>query len=264
MSVAVEISAHLPYLRRFARALVGSADGGDAFVVATLEVIVADPDTFPRSLDSRSALYQLFLRLWSSTIDTIPFRKRLVPRAAAERNLQELAPLPRQAFLLRAMESFSLPETAAILGITPQAVNDLLRQANAEIAAQVATDVLIIEDEPIIALDIEGLMQDLGHHVLGIAATRKEAVKMAQERRPGLVLADIQLADGSSGLRAVNEILRDMDMPVVFITAFPERLLSGEKPEPAFLITKPFEADAVKAIVSQALFFDQRAKLKVA
>ncbi len=122
MSVAVEISAHLPYLRRFARALVGSAEGGDAFVVATLEVIVADPDVFPRSLDSRSALYQLFLRLWSSTIDTIPFRKRLVPRAAPERNLQELAPLPRQAFLLRAMESFSLAETAAILRITPEAV----------------------------------------------------------------------------------------------------------------------------------------------
>jgi DNA-directed RNA polymerase specialized sigma24 family protein/CheY-like chemotaxis protein len=264
MSVAVEISAYLPYLRRFARALTGSAEGGDAYVVATLEIIVAEPASFPRTLDSRSALYQLFLRLWSSTSATLPFRRSFVPHEPAERNLQQLAPLPRQAFLLRAMENFSLEETAAILRLTEVEVTSLLRQANAEIASQVATDVLIIEDEPIIALDIEGLVQDLGHHVLGIATTQGEAISMARANRPGLVLADIQLADGSSGLNAVNDILRDTDMPVVFITAFPERLLTGQKPEPAFLITKPFEPDAVKAVISQALFFDQRARRKVA
>jgi CheY-like chemotaxis protein len=124
--------------------------------------------------------------------------------------------------------------------------------------------VLIIEDEPIIALDIEGLVQDLGHHVVGIATTQKEAIQLAKAHKPGLVLADIQLADGSSGLNAVNDILQDADMPVIFITAFPERLLTGTKPEPAFLITKPFEPDAVKAVISQALFFEHRAKRKVA
>ena len=76
---------------------------------------------------------------------------------------------------------------------------------------------------------------------------------------PGLVLADIQLADGSSGLDAVNEILTEIEVPVIFITAFPERLLTGEKPEPAFLITKPFRPEAVKAAISQALFFDRKA-----
>ena len=72
------------------------------------------------------------------------------------------------------------------------------------------------------------------------------------------MLADIQLADGSSGLEAVNEILTTITVPVIFITAYPERLLTGQKPEPTFLITKPFQPETVKAVISQALFFDIR------
>jgi CheY-like chemotaxis protein len=108
------------------------------------------------------------------------------------------------------------------------------------------------------------MVEELGHDVTGIARTHKEAIAMVNQRRPGLLLADIQLADGSSGLDAVNEILATTDLPVIFITAYPERLLTGDKPEPAFLITKPFQPDAVKAAISQILFFDRRAELKVA
>ncbi len=119
------------------------------------------------------------------------------------------------------------------------------------------TDVLIIEDEPIIAMDIESIVRDLGHDVSGIAVTRDEAVAQAGEHRPGLVLADIQLADDSSGIDAVQDILAKIDVPVIFITAFPERLLTGERPEPAFLITKPFQHSTVKTAIAQALFFNQ-------
>ena len=78
-----------------------------------------------------------------------------------------------------------------------------------------------------------------------------------------MVLADIQLADGSSGIDAVNEILHSrFEVPVIFITAYPERLLTGERPEPTFLITKPFLPDMVKALVSQALFFETRSKAR--
>ena len=259
MSVAVEISAYLPYLRRFARALTGSSAIGDDYVAATLEIIVADAGSFPRGIDSRSALYQVFLRLWSSTNSSLRPTAAIIVGSPAERNLQTITPLPRQAFLLRAVEGFSLPEIAAILGSTVAGVTGLIDQAGQEIASQVATNVLIIEDEPIIALDIEGIVEDLGHSVTGISRTHKEAVASVKSRPPGLVLADIQLADGSSGLGAVNEILESLNVPVIFITAFPERLLTGQKPEPAFLITKPFQPDAVKAAISQALFFDRRA-----
>ena len=116
-------------------------------------------------------------------------------------------------------------------------------------------DVLIIEDEPVIAADIEALVRELGHKVLEIAATRGEALDAVARHTPGLVLADIQLADGSSGIDAVKDILGRFDVPVIFITAFPERLLTGERPEPTFLITKPFQPETVKAAISQALFF---------
>jgi CheY-like chemotaxis protein len=132
-------------------------------------------------------------------------------------------------------------------------------QAGREIAQQVATDVLIIEDEPLIAMDIETLVQSLGHRVNAVARTHDEAMEAVERQRPGLVLADIQLADGSSGLDAVNEMLGAFSVPVVFITAYPERLLTGERPEPAFLITKPFQPETVKAVISQALFFERRA-----
>ena len=127
----------------------------------------------------------------------------------------------------------------------------------AEIEKQTRARVLIIEDEPIIAMDIESIVRDLGHDVTGVAVTRDEAVSLAMEDRPGLVLADIQLADDSSGIDAVKDILAKFNVPVIFITAFPERLLTGERPEPTFLITKPFQRSTVKAAISQALFFDQ-------
>jgi CheY-like chemotaxis protein/DNA-directed RNA polymerase specialized sigma24 family protein len=264
MSVATDISPHLPYLRRFSRTLSGTQSSGDVYVVATLEALVADPDVFPRNMPPRNALYKVFLSLWSSTNGY----KRPLPadstQSAVERNLDMLTPLTRQAFLLRTVEGFSPEDVALILGISPQDGLALIEKAGREIAEQVTTSVLIIEDEPIIALDIEAMVEELGHTVTGIARTHKEAVEMVRVRRPGLVLADIQLADGSSGLDAVNEILGTMDLPVIFITAYPERLLTGEKPEPAFLITKPFQADAVKAAISQALFFDRKASLKAA
>jgi CheY-like chemotaxis protein len=97
---------------------------------------------------------------------------------------------------------------------------------------------------------------------MGVARTHAEAVQATAKEKPGLVLADILLADGSSGLDAVNEMLRSFQVPVIFITAYPDRLLTGERPEPAFLITKPYQPDTVKAIVSQALFFERRARLR--
>mgnify|MGYP002650438972 CR=1 FL=1 len=84
------------------------------------------------------------------------------------------------------------------------------------------------------------------------------------EDRPGLVLADIQLADDSSGIDAVKDILAEFQVPVIFITAFPERLLTGDRPEPAFLISKPYSEEQVRSAVSQAMFFASTDGLGVA
>ncbi len=257
MSLATEIAPHLPYLRRFARSLCGNQDSGDAYVVHTLEAIIADPDSFPRDVDPKIGIYRAFVRVWNTVnVNAIATQdQRDADAALTDRRIEAITPRPRQAFLLVAVEGFSRDDAAAILEVSSKDLTELIDEAGREIGAQVATDILIIEDEPIIAMDLETLVEGLGHKVSYIARTHKEAVSAVNKNRPGMILADIQLADGSSGLEAVNEILGSFQVPVIFITAYPERLLTGVRPEPTFLIAKPFQPDTLKATISQALFF---------
>ncbi|WP_048644886.1 response regulator [Nitratireductor soli] len=261
MNLSARIAPHLPYLRRFSRAVSGSQTSGDALVAAMLEALIADTSIFPKASTDRISLFRLFTALFETLDVRVPEK---VPASAWEQhalsNLSALAPRPRQAFLLVAVEGFQVDEAAEILETGVDALNTMLREASEEISRQVATDILIIEDEPLIAMDIEEMVESLGHRVVGNARTHKEAVELFSTTRPRMVLADIQLADGSSGLDAVNEILAMSPVPVIFITAFPERLLTGERPEPTFLVTKPFSPEMVKALISQALFFDHQAR----
>jgi CheY-like chemotaxis protein/DNA-directed RNA polymerase specialized sigma24 family protein len=259
MSLGQELAPHLPFLRRYGRALTGSQTHGDAFVRATLEAIVASPEDFPRDVDPRLGLYRTFHAIWSTAnieegVD--PDVGLLGAEDIAHARLSRITPLSRQALLLTNLEGFSTEDTAYLIDATPQDVESLVAEATDEIERQTLADVLIIEDEPIIAMDIEMIVRDLGHNVTGVAVTRSEAVALARQSPPTLVLADIQLADDSSGIDAVKDILAEFTVPVIFITAFPERLLTGSRPEPTFLITKPFQRATVKAAISQALFFD--------
>ena len=259
MSVADTVAPHLPYLRRFSRALTGSQPSGDAYVEALLETVLADPASVQPGGQARVRLYGLLCRLWGSvSINLSPTAPSAHWEKAAQDKLGSIAPLPRQAFLLTAVEGFTPEEAAEILATDGPGLAALLDEASRDIAAMMATDVLIIEDEPLIAMDIEDIVTQLGHRVSGVARTRKEAVQLAARDEPGIILADIQLADGSSGIDAVNDLLAGFEVPVIFITAYPERLLTGNRPEPAFLITKPFAPEMVKAMIGQALFFDAR------
>jgi CheY-like chemotaxis protein len=258
MSLSMRIAPHLPYLRRFSRAVTGSQTSGDAYVAATLETLIADISLFPEASSDRIAIYKLFSALFSSSAVTIPSPvSSFIWEQRAASNLANLAPRPRQAFLLVAVEGFTNDQAAEILDVSAEDFTQLLREASTDISRQVATEIMIIEDEPLIAMDIEQMVESLGHKVVSIARTHKEAVAMFKETKPRMILADIQLADGSSGIDAVNDILNAASVPVIFITAFPERLLTGERPEPTFLVTKPFNPDMVKALISQALFFDE-------
>lgn len=259
MSLGQQLHPHLPFLRRYARALTGSQAHGDAYVRATLEAIVAAPEEFPANVDPRLGLYKIFHAIWSSShLEDGPVLSGADGHeAVAQARLARLTPLPRQALLLTALEGFTVDDVGYLIGLEPIDVEALVDEALSEIEAQTRAKVLIIEDEPIIAMDIETIVRDLGHEVTAIAVTREDAVREAMAERPGLVLADIQLADDSSGIDAVKDILAEFSVPVIFITAFPERLLTGERPEPTFLITKPFQRSTVKAAISQALFFDE-------
>jgi CheY-like chemotaxis protein len=246
-------------LRRYARALTGSQASGDAYVAAALESLIANPQLLDAGPNPRVALYRLFTKIWNS----VPVNGKAESIGTAlppEQHLTHITPRPRQAFLLVALEGFSEEDAAAILDCDLPTLRGLVEESGRELAAEIATDVLIIEDETFIAMDIEALVESLGHNVIGIARTHSEALALAQQKRPGLILADIQLADGSSGLDAVNELLGNFEVPVIFITAYPERFLTGRRPEPAFLIAKPFQLAVVSAVVSQALFFGRKAR----
>ena len=265
MSLLARLAPHLPYVRRYARALTGDQTTGDHYVRVALEALAAGERVLEPDLTPRVALYQVFHAIWCSSGAKLERRDEdVATQDDPTRRLMRIAPRSRQAFLLTALEGFTPSEASQILGAEFSEIERLIAEAQTEIDAELATDVLIIEDEPVIAADIEALVTELGHTVVDIAATRAEAVDAVARKTPGLVLADIQLADGSSGIDAVKDILARFDVPVIFITAFPERLLTGERPEPTFLITKPFQPETVKAAIGQALFFHPRNAAKQA
>ena len=259
MSRSQLVAEHLPLLRRYSRALTGSQSSGDTYVAAMLEALLQDPSMLDESKGPRAGLFRLFTKIWNSVsinddVDVVPLNAR------PEQRLSNITPLPRQVFLLLSLEGFSEEEVAFILDCDVKDVRNYSEGAGRELAAEIATDVLIIEDETFIAMDLESLVKNLGHNVIGVARTHADAIDLAKKKAPGLILADIQLADGSSGLDAVNEMLRTFEVPVVFITAYPERFLTGERPEPAFLISKPFQPAMVSAVASQALFFQRNSR----
>ncbi len=258
MSGSQAVASHIPFLRRYARALTGDQASGDAYVAATLEALVEDSSVLDEAPGPKVGLYRAFARIWNSL--AVNDAETVDDGAPAEKRLTRLTPLPRQAFLLVALEGFTDDEAATILGVDTSELRDLIDESGRELAQDIASDVMIIEDEPVIAMELENLVEGLGHRVTGIARTHDEAITLAKARRPGLILADIRLADESSGLDAVNELLQSFEVPAIFITAYPERFLTGDRPEPTFLIVKPFQPSMVSAVLSQALFFDRKAR----
>lgn len=249
------IAANLPFLRRYARALTGNQQTGDTYAAATIEAMLADGAEMPSPDRVKIDLFRAFHLVWSSAGTPVSDADDALG-ARAHAHMAGLTPNSREALLLYAIEGFTVDEIAAIIAMTPAEAEKSIRIARDEMTRAVAGKVMIIEDEAIIAMDLAAIVGEAGHRITGIAATRAEAVTLAARDRPDLILADIQLADNSSGIDAINEILAQFGtLPVIFISAFPERLLTGEKPEPAFVITKPFTEDQVRSAVSQAMFF---------
>jgi CheY-like chemotaxis protein len=254
MSITEYLAPYLPYLRRYGRALTGSQASGDAYVRATLAALINRKAEMSQELPSRVALYHIFHTIWSSSAITEPFAAKW-ENFGPDQRIQALTLNDRAALLLTAVEGFSIKDTSRILNQTPEEVGNAIIAAQRAIEKQMVSRVLIIEDEAVIALDLANLVRDLGHRLVGTAATKNDAVAKARSEKPELILADINLGEGGSGIDAVSEILHNFDIPVIFITAYPERLLTGERPEPTYLITKPFLPETVQATIGQALFF---------
>ncbi len=262
VDLSSSVGENLPYLRRYARALTGAQDRGDQYAMATLEAILSEPESYDAALGAKTALFKVFHSIWASSGAPLADGESGLPEKAQE-HLSRLTFGTREALLLHTIEEFSFAEIGKIMELSESESRELVDIAYAEMAKSVFGRVMIIEDEAIIAVDLEGIVADMGHKITGVARTESGAIELARREKPDLILSDIQLADNSSGIDAVNRIIADMpEVPVIFITAFPERLLTGEGPEPAFLISKPYTEDQVRSAVSQAMFFSSTQSLK--
>lgn len=231
-----ELIRALPYARRYARALTGNQPQGDLLVAESLrELATGGCATLP----AKDSLYRAISR-----------------RAASLGTLGEhhaLGLLRRELLLLTTLEGLSTNRAAQVLDLTPEDAKKYLTEALAALRTATSTSILIIEDEPIIAMDIEDIVLKYGHSVAGIAGTHKDAVRLAKDTKPGLILADISLGKGGNGMEAVAEILGTMEVPVIFVTAYPECLLTGNTIEPSFVITKPFNPLTLATATYQAI-----------
>ena len=248
MPLKAKILPELPYLRRYARAITGSQKLGDASVREVLEALLEAPHEFNLDAPARQELYRIYHKLWRSGL----FADLGDPLAG-----NRLDPVMRQMLLLSTVEGFSTADTGIIMDRSEDEVRHELAVVRDVIANELKSTVVVIEDEPVIALHIKTIVEEVGHKVLGIARTHREAVAMVESTAPEIILADINLADGSSGLDAVNDILAVSAIPVIFVTAYPERLLTGTKPEPTYLITKPFDPPVLVAMIAQAAMFER-------
>jgi DNA-directed RNA polymerase specialized sigma24 family protein/CheY-like chemotaxis protein len=244
----------LPFVRRYARALTGSQTRGDNYVRLCLETILAEPGRMEGE-DAKLQLFKAFHDAWQA-VDTEIGSSR---SSRSERDPQlshGLAALPsmeRQVLLLTFLEEFSIEDTASIVGVSQEEARSLLDRARNEVRLVSSVPILIIEDEPMIAMELGRIVRHLGHRVCGTAARQSDAIELAARTRPALILADIQLKGHDSGITTVQEILKNVQVPVIFVTGFPERLLTGDKLEPAFVIPKPFSPEMLKAAIGQAL-----------
>ena len=242
----------LPYLRRYTRALTGTQERGDRYVRQFLEVVLAAPELVGEG-DPKLETFKAFNEICQGLEPASDPSDEAEGDGELQRQIAALPPLDRQILLLVSLEGFSVANAADILGISAEEAREKLLQARLDLQKDVGAKVLVIEDEAVIAMDIVVTVRSAGHTVVGVADTEAKAVALFEEFRPDLILADVQLKDGDSGIEAVEKIMKFAKVPVIFVTGFPEAFLTGDKIEPAFLLTKPFDPEALTATISQAL-----------
>ncbi|MCR9079072.1 MAG: response regulator [Hyphomonadaceae bacterium] len=242
MWTAERIEKLVPYLRRYARAATGDTVKGDACVERVLQQIID-------------------LSMDTSFEETEFDRERLF--AMLDQQLDQLsgstAARARRALLLIAVEALPHAAVRRILGVSDEELEKMLIIAEADFTASTATRMLIIEDEVLISAQLKRLAEGLGHKVIGVAITADAAVAISKEQTPDIVLCDIHLADGSQGTDAIAAMQLPDSVPVVFVTAYPEKYLSTTNEGPSYLITKPFDPEYLKAVIGHALINVQSA-----
>jgi CheY-like chemotaxis protein/DNA-directed RNA polymerase specialized sigma24 family protein len=252
--MAQQIPGILPDLRRYARALSGSRALGDGWIVACLESLLAKPARIRPGDDVKLEMFRLLNRCAERAAGGARVQTaENEPRDRLEREMLDLPLVDRQILLLVTLEGFSLERAALLTGLRRCEVECRLDAARRKLSASVPARVLIIEDEPIVAMDLVNVVRSAGHVSTGVAPTNRRALELARDRAPDLILADVRLRSGESGIAAIKEILRAGALPVIFVTGYPERVLTREGIEPSLLVPKPFDPELLGRAINQAV-----------
>jgi CheY-like chemotaxis protein len=115
--------------------------------------------------------------------------------------------------------------------------------------------IFIVEDEQIIAADLEAKLQRLGHQVVGCAASGAEAIRLAEQLRPELILMDIRIQGDIDGTEAARQIQARSPIPIIFITAYGEIFLSNPAlmVTPALCLSKPFSLYQLRTVLDSVI-----------
>lgn len=258
---ANELYDHLPFLRRYARALTGSTERGDDLVTRGVEVAMMAPSRFglDKGEGARLSLYALLHLLFDEDRETGADDERHEGRPVAsphpiERALATLPELYRRMYLLITLEELSQAEAAQVLHLTAADALVTLKEARERVRSALTQRVLVVEDNPVLAMEIGELVADMGHVVCGTAVNEQEALELLEAESPTLALLDVRLADGGSGVEIARRLRRVRSLRTIFVTAFDGDLEELGARHLGQIVRKPFTNDAIRAAISRAVF----------
>ncbi|MFO1057374.1 MAG: response regulator [Dongiaceae bacterium] len=250
MSLYDALFQELPYLRWQAFAFTGSRQAGDEVVARCLTEISATPERLDPAQPRRD-FYRVFCRVARQEAG---WREELPAEDDDEgrlwRGLGDLPPVERHAFLLDAIQQFVPEDIAYILEIEVEAIRALLRRARAGLEHAQRPGVLIVEDDWLVALDMESAVVEMGFRVCGTARSEQEAVSIARLTRPDLILADVNLSTGGDGIKACEQICRSRPTSVIYVTGYPDKI---KREGGQLVVPKPFQVRSLSRAVREAL-----------
>jgi|tagenome__1003787_1003787.scaffolds.fasta_scaffold20919351_2 DNA-directed RNA polymerase specialized sigma24 family protein/CheY-like chemotaxis protein len=256
---ARRLMAQLPYMRRYGRALTGSTIRGDDLVTRAVEAALTEPERYQLDTDdepvTRRRLYTLLNELFDA--DTGPAGASVSlaePGHPIETALSSLPEQERRVFLLVSLEELSTPQAADVMGVPAEEARDALARAQNAMREQLVANILIVEDDAIIAYDLTETVLGMGHKVCGTAATMEEALAAAAANQPSLALMDLRLAHGGSGITTAQALRETRALPIIFVTAFAEELKQRGLDYLGPVIKKPFTREQIERAITQAVF----------
>jgi CheY-like chemotaxis protein len=241
MSDAVS-SELLKNIFRYASCILGNRQLSRIAIVEALKA---------QAINGGSSRFELYRAVNEAAVSSAPLAEvRFSGGCGIGTELLKLPHQRRQIVALRAVMGFSYGDVGEIMGMTEAAVRRAYVSSLLELRAKPA--VLIIEDEAMIALDLQKIIKTLGLSVAGIAKNREEALRIVGLSHPKLIVADYRLRD-ETGIDVVNAIREQIHADVIYITAHPEAVTEQLGAASEVVLSKPFNARALVAAVQSKL-----------